>query len=356
MRADNLYRFTLAFLMGWIGGMFLKQNMHYNLAIPVSIEPRALQHSRPADIESHARSLQRTYGQRCTPDQSDKIAAQDPIANSNCPNKSKWMPKYVQSARDNKDAVLMWIGCNRGDDLAEAMRIWSRNASYQTGLMEPYYTNFYGHRSCPLDTNENVEHLTVRPVRGFCVEAMTSTFEAVNQIYNDLGWDSAVKVIHAAASSTPGIASFPRHRAGFEAFGLGSQTDEGDAVQVVTVDVLSDRYGLKSIDILSIDTEGNDMRVIFGAVRTLPKVKYLEFEYHNVNRWSRSDLQDLIDLLDQFDFDCFWTGNSGQLWRLTGCWHDSYYSQRFWSNVACSNRNEMALHQIMVKHSQMFLS
>ena len=163
-------------------------------------------------------------------------------------------------------------------------------------------------------------------------------------------------MIHAAASSSPGFTNFPQHSPGFEAFGIGSNTrSPADRVQVITVDGLTEKYNLQSIDILSIDTEGNDMRVIFGAVHTLPIVRYLEFEYHSVNRWANSDLQDLIDLLDQFGFECFWGGNCGQLWRLTGCWHDSYYSKRYWSNVVCSSRSQKELYETMLKHAQKFM-
>lgn len=100
---------------------------------------------------------------------------------------------------------------------------------------------------------------------------------------------------------------------------------------------------------MSIDTEGNDLRVLLGGIKTLAsdKIKYLEFEYHNVNRWARSDLQDTIDLLDQLNFDCYWALNSGKLSRLTGCWHDSYYSERKWSNVACINRKMKKTHSKM---------
>ena len=63
------------------------------------------------------------------------------------------------------------------------------------------------------------------------------------------------------------------------------------------------------------------MRAILGGIRSLAaeKVRYMEFEYHKVGRWSKSDLQDLIDLLDQFGFDYYWALNSGGLRRLTGC-------------------------------------
>ncbi len=76
------------------------------------------------------------------------------------------------------------------------------------------------------------------------------------------------------------------------------------------------------------------------------RVRYFEFEYNSVGRWEKSDLQDLIDLLDQIDYDCYWALNSGGLSRLTGCWHDSYY-ERTWGNVACICRQEQRTHQKM---------
>ena len=221
---------------------------------------------------------------------------------------------------------------------------------------EPYLAQFHGERSCTLENYSDASAIAARPARGFCVEAMTSTFQVVSQMYKELAWDATVEVIHAAASSSPGFTDFPRNDAGFEAAGIGSPTrGPADRVQLITVDGLTEKYELDSIDILSIDTEGNDMHVIFGAVRTLPIVKYLEFEYHSVNAWANSDLQELIELLDQFGFECFWGGNDGQLWHLTGCWHDSYHAKRHWSNVVCSSRNQKELHETMLEHAQKFM-
>jgi FkbM family methyltransferase len=260
------------------------------------------------------------------------------------------MTVFEMASMDNPTATLVSIGCNKGDDLANKMRYWSRNASYSHDLMLPYVVDFQGGRACPMDPEAdiNASSGSIRPVRGFCVEAMKSTFDTVHKMYNMLKWDTEVKVIYAAMSSVPGVAEFPRHASGFEAFGLGSDTSLGThLVNVSTVDELVDEHELQSIDILSIDTEGNDMRVIFGAVHSLSKVRLLEFEYHGVNRWQYSDLQDLVDLLDQFNFDCYWPLNDGRLLRLTECWDDSYYAKRSWSNVVCCNRDEVAVHRAM---------
>jgi FkbM family methyltransferase len=290
------------------------------------------------------------HGVKCTKEQSEWIASQNPTTNSNCPKRGTWMSVFELASIENPSATLISIGCNRGDDLANKMRYWSRNDSYSYSSMLPHVAKFQTGRACPMDPemDTTTTPMRIRPVRGFCVEAMKATFSTLKAMYETLGWDTEIQTIHAAMSSAPGVSEFPIHSAGVESLGLGSKSDFGtDLVNVSTVDDLVKTYDLQTIDILSIDTEGNDMRVIFGAVQSLFKVRFLEFEYHNVNRWQYSDLQDLIDLLDQFNFDCYWPLNDGRLFRLTGCWHDSYYAKRSWSNIACCNRNENALHSAM---------
>ena len=289
------------------------------------------------------------HGKRCNLIQIESIAAQEPTKNSYCPNTKKWMSSLLSSAYNNPSATLISVGCNRGDDLLLQIREWSRNSSYSLqSMIHEENKWFFSHRSCPLDSDMEIDEHFIRPVNGFCIEPMHSTFDFVDKIIKELGWDAMVHVIHAAVSSTPGTVQFPiDHRPGVEHLGIGSTAEETEFINVITIDELVEKNAIETIDVLSIDTEGNDMRVIFGAVKSLSKVRYLEFEYHHVNRWARSDLQDLVDLLDQFGFDCFWPGNTGQLWRLTGCWHDSYYTKKSWSNVACANRKEEKLLQTM---------
>ncbi len=132
-------------------------------------------------------------------------------------------------------------------------------------------------------------------MRAVCVEPMASTAAAVRRMLGELGWAAAVTLVHAAVSSAPGSALFPVGPAGFEASGLGSASPGGYLpVEVVTLDGLARRHQLGGIDVLTVDTEGNDVRVLLGALRTLPAVRYLEFEHHAVNRWARSDLQDTV--------------------------------------------------------------
>jgi hypothetical protein len=103
-----------------------------------------------------------------------------------------------------------------------------------------------------------------------------------------------------------------------------------------------------SFDYLSIDTEGNDMQVLLGAIGLLSShsIRFFEFEHHTVARWITSSLRDLIELVDSMGYDCYWTMNSGKLARLTGCWNDAYLFKR-WSNVACISRRDSKGHDFM---------
>jgi FkbM family methyltransferase len=288
-------------------------------------------------------------GRRCSSFEIASIVSQEPIANSNCPLQSLWMKAFLDESYPNNDAVLISIGCNRGDDLLNMMRLWSRNSSYAYKSVEiNYNTVFQEKRACPFSVDIDPSVFNPRPAQAFCVEAMSSTSEAVRHIFEEQHWDTTIHVIRAAVSSARGKAWFPRSYVGNEAMGLNQEGGDGyDLVPVITVDELVMKHRLSRVDMLSIDTEGNDAKVLLGALHTLQLVRFLEFEYHHVGHWGQSDLQLIAELLDQYGFDCYWQGNQGQLWRLTGCWDDSYYSKRDWSNIACIKRKEHKLHALM---------
>jgi len=109
--------------------------------------------------------------------------------------------------------------------------------------------------------------------------------------------------------------------------------------------VVSDRNRDAPIDVLSIDTEGHDMEALLGATElTLPRTKYLKFEFHSAGVWPKHNLQKAIDLLAEHDFTCYWMygpkaspWNHAVLVRITKGWLDQYDTSS-WSNVACVNK------------------
>lgn len=96
-----------------------------------------------------------------------------------------------------------------------------------------------------------------------------------------------------------------------------------------------ERLGLSHIDVLAIDTEGNDPAVLFGARRALRerRVSLIEYEHQFLGLWATVPHRVVVDWLDDMGYDCYWLGQS-VLWRITGCWDDRY-NLRKWSNVMC---------------------
>ena len=100
------------------------------------------------------------------------------------------------------------------------------------------------------------------------------------------------------------------------------------------------------IHVLSIDVEGHDFDVLFGAGPVLDRTEYLEFEYHRSGNWaSYSRISDPVRLLDGKGFTCYWAGKK-KLWRITDCYLD-WYDWHGWSNVACVHRSQVELAGIM---------
>jgi FkbM family methyltransferase len=189
----------------------------------------------------------------------------------------------------SEPAILLYVGSNKGDDFVSEMRGWSKNSSFSVKDMQTA-TGSSGRvgngpmdRACPAKEEVRAppsEWLaqSPRPVQGFCIEPMQSTAGMLRDAFTRLGYFPAVTLIHAAVSSVPGRELFPASTAGAETLGLGSFSESFSEVDVITIDQLGASHNMAAIDVLSIDTEGNDMRVIFGAVHTLAaqKVRYLE--------------------------------------------------------------------------------
>ena len=114
----------------------------------------------------------------------------------------------------------------------------------------------------------------------------------------------------------------------------------GTRVRMTTVDQLVKEYGIHQIDLLSIDTEGNDPAVILGANASLAarRVRVVEFEYHGIGRWRRRSIHDVIGVLEAMQYTCFWQSNSGKLSPfIAGCRYDF----KSWSNIVCSSDRDV---------------
>ena len=95
------------------------------------------------------------------------------------------------------------------------------------------------------------------------------------------------------------------------------------------------------IDILVIDTEGQDPRIIKGTLELLKKqnVRILVFEYDQECPWASYPLEAIVDYLDNLKYDCYFVGVN-RLWKITGsAWHP-FFEIRYRSNVLCSLKDD----------------
>jgi FkbM family methyltransferase len=281
------------------------------------------------------------YGGKCSKGKASAIAAKMPLMKLICSKKAEWMSPFLKMSQKTIPTIVT-VGCNIAGAFLANMREWSHNTTYSVHSMQPYHAKLPSVHFCWQPHDPKVDGAKTRAVRGFCVEPVQSTAKVLRRAFRELGWDSEVTLIEAVVSSSKGKTHFSNVAAGAPNMGPRrlAKVQNTNNVEVTTLDELAAKHGITGIDVLSIDTEGNGMHVISGGVRTLPKVRYLQFEHHTASHRRESGLQGLVALLDTLGFDCFWAGSNGELWRLTGCWHDSYHKGRGSSRVACANRRE----------------
>ena len=75
-------------------------------------------------------------------------------------------------------------------------------------------------------------------------------------------------------------------------------------VDITTIDNFVIKNNINQIDLLKIDTEGNEFNVLKGAERTLKekRIKALQIEFNEMNIISKASFKDFWDLLTDYDF------------------------------------------------------
>ena len=141
----------------------------------------------------------------------------------------------------------------------------------------------------------------------------------------------------------PATANFPVGGAGRENLGLG---DNAAAVgtfpttPVKTSSVDSTFATLPIVDMLLVDTEGNDPLVLLGSADTLKRTRYVEFEYSDLRPWLNIDLNHVINYLDNLGFVCFWMTKKAELFLITRCISETAPVKHTWANVGCINHRD----------------
>lgn len=85
---------------------------------------------------------------------------------------------------------------------------------------------------------------------------------------------------------------------------LHKQKSTQHTVKMTTLDDFIQKEKINSIDLLKIDTEGNEYDVLLGAAKLIKmsSIKIIQFEFNEMNVYSRTYLNDFIALLPKYNF------------------------------------------------------
>lgn len=272
----------------------------------------------------------------------------------------KWVDEMVRTDPSGVNKVFVDVGCNTGIDAVKWMERWGPEpgvlSKWSRLTMASVGQGVCGQNVVfPKFFNSRRGRKTYNP-RVLCVEALPSNARVLQTYTRTVFGPNSTnfEVVHAAASDHEGVYEFQSDiPAGFEQAGIGSakQAWAGEAmtkVRMLTVDQMLAERGIKQVDVLSIDTEGHDPSVLWGAGKTLKAglVRYLVFEVHQDlpgSAWSRTSLTQTIKSLDDLGYECYWAGDAGDLQLLTGCFTEAEERRSWplkWSNVACVKRGD----------------
>ena len=280
-----------------------------------------------------------------------------------CPNAS-WIEEYFTHSFEGASFVGLSVGCNKGFDAVDTMRMGSSNPIFDKSRWRDALSTFghFGSGVCKQALTPQYPLHAKFPVRQsqmYCIEPMPTTASALHSAAAKLQLDQhGFVVTNAAISNQSGTLSFPyTDSVGVENVGLHNGDCNKNPSKCKSVPVMSlDEYVAKHvgakgpINMLNIDVEGYDFDVLQGGTEVLQRTQYLEFENNWMGAWAKQRLRDAVDMLDGLGFTCYWAGQH-QLWRITNCWLE-HYSIRSWSNVACVQRTQT---ELLRRMEQLFL-
>ena len=294
---------------------------------------------------------------------------------SRCPNPT-WLNdmldldyRNVRSLSHPK-RLLVSVGCNTALDVVGLAHEISHNPVFNVQTWTEEMQNVTGRLFkpvCPGASERNFKSdvaPTILPIEIHCIEPIDNTINAIKETAKQLGLDKHQFHSHQyVVSNSTGVVSFPTGDAGIEHLAskfcgrrVMGKTVRCHDVPMTTLDDFATRHlqwhseRYPTVDVLTIDTEGFDWRVLQGARRIVSRTRYIEFEYHS--HWGKDELlKDAVDYLERGGFVCYFAGKE-RLFKLTnGCWLKRYEA-RVWSNVACVHRSEPAWLGIMEDYFQ----
>ena len=247
------------------------------------------------------------------------------------------------------------VGCNKGYDAIDTARMGMSNTNFnKTSWRESFEVEMdsgvCGQAVIEDPSLFDIQHNPIKKAEMHCIEPLPTTFDVISKSSQKLGLDREGLVLSKAAiSSSNGHIRFPKATEGSEGFAINyceyHPFKSCEEVPIYSLQTSVNKF-VKSpgpINILSIDAEGFDFDVLFGAGDALGRTEFLEFEFHNTGDWLKYSIMDPVNLLDAQGFNCYFHGVQERLWRLTRCHHEFYDTFHGWSNVICVHRSQEEL-------------
>lgn len=107
--------------------------------------------------------------------------------------------------------------------------------------------------------------------------------------------------------------------------------------ETLSLDDFMDARGVEKIDLLKIDTEGNEYPVLLGAKNAIKngKIKIIQFEFSQLNIANRNFLKDFYDLLPEYDFYRLFPGTLFPLGKYDAAKYEIFLFQ----NIVAVSKN-----------------
>lgn len=306
------------------------------------------------------------------PWQSDKKSLPD----SGC-FRSPWIDEMVRVSPDGKGKVFVDVGCNTGSEAVMWLERWGTTRGKAQKWIEGVKQKATYTGMCFPDEYKDAtkSNTSTGNPKVLCVEPMPNNVKLLRELSADIfGPQSPMEVLQVVASDHKGSISFHDAPAGYTNMGVdgdvttgGTATSEKNnyaktgkavAVDITTVDQLLAQNDVKTVDVLTVDTEGHDPDVLKGATTSLKKgkVRVLLFEVHQdltKTAWGTTALHAVLHDLDAWQYDCYLTDRNGSLHHLNGVWNaqvEKKYYPLGWSNVVCARKND-PWHSVLEKYN-----
>lgn len=162
---------------------------------------------------SEGRSLPtKSYSMRCDAERADALAKLD-LRNfeSHCPDRTQWLRMLAHTIRSDLNCIVS-VGCNKGEGLIQAMRLFSNNELYDFSALIEAQTKYNNGSVVPSICPHRPQLSAggkVKRSRGFCIEPLGVNIALIDHTFTSLGFKESITITRAGVSSSPGTGYFP---------------------------------------------------------------------------------------------------------------------------------------------------